>query len=44
MLRNTAFHETKFSLKEVNLELLNQAQNIPVFLPSSPIKIWDKSV
>ena len=27
----------------LNLETQNQAKNIPVVLPSSPIKIWDKS-
>ena len=28
----------------LNLESQNQAKNIPVGLPSSPIKIWGKSV
>ena len=28
----------------LNLESQNQAKNIPVDLPSSPIKIWGKSV
>ena len=28
----------------INLESQNQAKNIPVVLPSSPIKTWEKSV
>ena len=35
------FHYKSYSLA---LELVNQAKNIPVVLPCSPIKIWGKSV
>ena len=36
------FEKKKF--KEINLEFLNHAKNIPVILRSSPIKIWGKLV
>jgi len=39
-------HLNDFSVKvdTLNLESQNQAKNIPVGLPSSPIKIWGKSI
>ena len=39
-------HLNDFSVKvdTLNLESQNQAKNIPVGLPSSPIKIWGKLV
>ena len=41
------YQESKFSLLKfdpLNLESQNRAENIPVSLSSSPIKIWGKSV
>ena len=37
-------YTVKLKVDILNLEFQNQAKNIPVVLPRSPIKIWGKSV